>query len=671
MGTIDLETARQRELRRRLWLLGDALSEGCEYLTLRARAKATGVPLQTLWIWCEAYQAHGTDGLYPHDWDELDEESKRLAVERLDLLGDLAETENVTDDQIAVRAEMVGISPRRMERYLARYRISGLWGLAPGKDPENIRRKKKLTQPPREVATLDELALQEMFRRRKILGDLADMAKVSEAAIQPVADAHGVSVRTLRNWLKAYRHYGLAGLAPQQRSDSNQTHDVSERMIGIIKGLRLSKLDATVRAVHKEACTRARQLGEREPSEWQVRAICDSIREPVKLLADGREDEFRNRFRTTMRRRWGGSQLIYQIDHTQTDVLVKDMRRDRYRTQSGQVRLYLTLVMDSSSRVIVAAIFGYDRPDRHTVAAAIRDALLAPLTKPYGGVPHEIWVDHGKELIAQHVYELTRELGIELQPCRPHQPQEKGIVERFFGTLNTRLWSTLDGYVASSVDARNPLATAELTPAELVAIFWRFVDQYHHEVHSETGETPLDYWQNHCFADRVDPHALDMLLKESKSHKVIKIGIKHEGREYWHPELAAIVGEDVLIRGMPTYMAPDEIEVFYQGRWLCTALATDTERGQKLVRDAIGDAQRSQRQQLRSEIQEARTALQAADEDIAARQQATQNEPPTGASSTTAGAGQETEGHSAFPGPSDPDGDDDESDFLDVLLQRK
>ena len=80
---------------------------------------------------------------------------------------------------------------------------------------------------------------------------------------------------------------------------------------------------------------------------------------------------------------------------------------------------------------------------RFTVASAIRDSLLITGTKSYGGAPDEIWVDNGKELLSKHVEYLCKELGILLQPNPPHQPQLKGIVERFFQTLNTRLWATL------------------------------------------------------------------------------------------------------------------------------------------------------------------------------------------------------------------------------------
>jgi putative transposase len=264
----------------------------------------------------------------------------------------------------------------------------------------------------------------------------------------------------------------------------------------------------------------------------------------------------------------------------------------------------------------MAALFGYDHPDRFTVAGAIRDSLLVSDIKPFGGIPDELWVDHGKELLSAHVYQLASEMGIMLQPCAPHQPQLKGIVERFFGTLNTRLWSTLPGYVASNTVERNPKAKAGLTLKELVDKFWAFIARYHAEVHSETGQTPLDYWNERCFAEPADLRTLDILLMEPERRRVINVGIKYNNRVYWHSELAGVVGEDVIVRVAPSYAPPDEIEVFHDGQWLCTAFATDSETGKAVTRRQIAAAQHAQRERIKNRIGQAREALKKADREI-------------------------------------------------------
>lgn len=101
-----------------------------------------------------------------------------------------------------------------------------------------------------------------------------------------------------------------------------------------------------------------------------------------------------------------------------------------------------------------------------------------------------------------------------------------------------------------------------------------------------------------------------MLLKEPATRRVLKEGIKYAGERYWHPELSVLVGEDVLVRAAPHYTAPEEIEVFSEGRWRCTAFAFTSPQGQALERQVVVEAQRRQRAQARSRIKSARDVLE-------------------------------------------------------------
>src|SRR5690242_7333990 len=97
-----------------------------------------------------------------------------------------------------------------------------------------------------------------------------------------------------------------------------------------------------------------------------------------------------------------------------------------------------------------------------------------------------------------------------------------------------------------------------------------------------------------------------MLLKEPATRRVHKDGIKYAADRYWHPELSVLVGEDVLVRATPHYTAPDEIEVFFEGKWRCTAFALSSLQGQTLERQVIVEAQRRQRAHARGRIKAAR-----------------------------------------------------------------
>jgi putative transposase len=628
----DLERARQREAQRKVELLGVLLKSDYQYDLLRERARQVAVPSQPLWAWWHAYREHGIEGLLPTGWLPLDAPSQDVVRTRRAVLGDLADTVEVTEEQILALAPDLDMSDRTRMRLFQRYRIGGLWGLAPHYNPLKTPSLPRRKRPPKRAAgTLDEAAFAEIDRRYQLLGEklvrqVRIEGKASRKAVRDRAKAVGCSEKTLWNYLADYLEYGLPGLAPRERSDKGKSHIISARMRQVIEGLCLPKRRRrSINKIHEEACKRARALGEPEPSKWQVRVISASIPKPDKLLAEGREEKFKSKYGITyilaFLEEWN-PQVILEIDHTQIDVLAKDMRPEKYQSKSGEIRPWLTLALERRSRLIMAAIFSYDRPDQYTVAAAIREAILISDDKPYGGIPDIILVDNGKELLSHHIQHITQGLHIILRPCIRHQPQQKGKVERIFGTLNTRVWSDQPGYVDSNVQKRNPHARAELTIAQLEEKLRAFIAQYNNEVHSQLkGRTPLEYWNERCFAEPIDERDLDPLLKKSKLCKVIKTGIKYRGRLYWHRALGGYVGKYVFVRAVPSYAAPDEIEVFDRDDWICPAFAIDSEVGKAVTAEDVRAAQREQREQAWDRIHAARDAVKQVDAEIAAIQQ--------------------------------------------------
>jgi hypothetical protein len=281
----------------------------------------------------------------------------------------------------------------------------------------------------------------------------------------------------------------------------------------------------------------------------------------------------------------------------------------------------------------------YDVPDSNDIAAVIRDALIVTDEKPYGGVPHAIWVDQGAQLVSHHVRRIARDLHFELKDGKPNHPedrgdpQERGIEERFFGTLKTRLWSTLEGYVHSNTKERNPNAKAKLTTTELAQELQTFIDKYHREVHSETKMTPLQFWAKNCHATGAPPRDLDILLLRKEERVVNKDHIHYGTRRYWDDDLAEIpIGTKVTIYAQADYIRPNEIEVFYNGRHLCTASAHDSAKGRAVTGARVLAAQRRQRQRINTAIRQKKNVLHNADRQIEAqgpliKQEAPQSQP--------------------------------------------
>lgn len=617
----DLETARSQEADRRLKILGplaDAKSDAC---CLKPRARQTWVPLRLLSDWRERYLAKGIQGLLPEDWAAVSADDQSNIMERFGFLGDLADAETITWAAVQDQAEGKPYSKWTVRRWLTRYRRGGLWGLLHATDPQtHLSPRRDASRRLPEPGMLTEHDLKVMQDRRDVLGELAEKVHLTNKEVKDQADLKHVSEKTIWNYWGDLRAYGFLGLAPQPRSDQDRHYKISPKMIGIIVGIRLSNLDFPVRATWEEACKRARLLGEVEPSLWQVRSIIEGIPDAVKLLADRREKDFRNGSRLSHRIDWSGLPCTILIDHVHPlHILVKDLRRGPSRVSSGEVRPYMTLAFERGSRQAPAVRFSYDVPDKYQVGACIRDLLRPSPLKPFVVTPEEIWVDNGRDLVSSYVRQLTHGLGIHLHACYPHDPEARAEIERFFETLNTRCLAKLPGYVGSNPTERNPAAKAELILAQVAAEIEAFLLVYNHEQHSWTGQVPWAYWEEHFFEDPPDERLLDMLLMEPVTRVVAKADIQYEGRLYWAPEFAELVNEAVEVRAAPCYQAPDELEIYFEGRHICTALAIDSPVGKAVTPRQVAQAQHHQRAWAREHRQSARQALQAADSQLAAQ----------------------------------------------------
>lgn len=542
----DLETARQREAVRRLWCLGPLASADADAKSLQQRARQTRIPLKVLDDWRQRYLAKGVEGLLPDDWIEVSQDNQAFILEHLVLLGDLAYAETITWAAVAAQAENQPCSKWTLERWLSRYRTGGLLALARGANtegtPDSPRRP---TRPVRDPGSLKEEDFDEIERRYTRLGKLAQKAKQGKVPVQEVeklAEDKGISARTLWDDIHDLREYGLFGLAPQKRSDYQQHHKISPRMVLLIKGMRLSKRNCTVRDALEMARVKARILGEVEPSEWQVRAIFDEIPAPVKCLADGKEEEFGDKYRFTHRLVWDPCFMVIALDHVEPlHFYVKDLRTVRYRAKSGETRPYLTLAIDFPTRLVPAFRLSYDKPDRFNVAATLRDCFLPSPLIPFVAVPEQAKVDNGNALNARHVRLLATELDIDLDTCDPHDPQARAILERMNRTLNTELLATLPGYIDPK--AHLPHTPAKLTMDELEAKLLEFFITYNHTEHSETKVAPFQFWLEEYLPQKVDPRKLDVLLLERFPRKVLHEGIKFGNRIYWSAELAILGGQ--------------------------------------------------------------------------------------------------------------------------------
>ncbi len=264
-----------------------------------------------------------------------------------------------------------------------------------------------------------------------------------------------------------------------------------------------------------------------------------------------------------------GSYVVYEIHTLVVDVEIIDRSHFKYRTASGRIRPYLTFCLAPKAYLVMSFTLSADRPDQRSLAALLYAAIMQSQEKPYGGIPDEIWL-YSQIPVGPPLQEALDTLGITLQTLSGELPLS-GEVERFIATLKRDVWESILEYMGFR-ESQPEEVSRSLTLRQMEDALSHYLTQYHQRVNNKTRVSPLTFWQTHCVTERADPHQLTELLGESIPRIVTHKGIQYRARRYWHDDLAELApGTEVLICPTPSLSTPRTIEVFFQGKWKCSA----------------------------------------------------------------------------------------------------
>src|SRR4029079_4168339 len=109
------------------------------------------------------------------------------------------------------------------------------------------------------------------------------------------------------------------------------------------------------------------------------------------------------------------------------------------------------------------------------------------------GVPGSVYVDNGSAFVDNWLLRACAVVGIRLVHSRRGQPQGRGKIERWFRSVRDQFLVEIDDSTADQI------RDTGMTPAgallELNGLCTAWVEaSYHHHVHSETGQSPLQRW---------------------------------------------------------------------------------------------------------------------------------------------------------------------------------
>ena len=381
----------------------------------------------------------------------------------------------------------------------------------------------------------------------------------------------------------------------KRRTNIHKKPKIVTRLKEFIEALAIQTPKSSIASIHRKAVLMAKKKNWHEPSYTSVYNIVKNIKPSLVLLSQKGTKEYQNKYDLLYPRKSTYPNEIWQADHSLLDIwLIND--------KSKPQRPWLTIILDDYSRAIAGYYLTFQAPNSQNTSLTLHQAIWYKKDPNWHicGIPDTFYTDHGSDFTSEHLEQVSIDIKMILSFSLVGQPRGRGIIERFFSTINQLFLSNLPGYVPNGEKTKK-LPTLQLS--DLDKLLYRFlIYKYNMKVHSEINEVPQEHWKNGCFIPRM-PYNLEqldlLLLTESRARKVHQDGIHFQTIKYIDPVLAAYVGEQVIIRYDPRDIA--EIRVFYKGEFICRAINYEL-AGQNISLKDIIKARNKIRNDLKKEI---------------------------------------------------------------------
>jgi putative transposase len=451
-----------------------------------------------------------------------------------------------------------------------------------------------------DLASLPEADRQSAVERFRLLQPYLE----GHRALTVVAREAGLPYRTAQRWVSLYRRFGPAALARKGRADCGGRRSLSPQMQKAVEGLALQKPPLPITAVHRQAIRIAEHLSEKPPSYGVVYDVVRQLPADLVMLAHEGAKAYGNAFELVQRREAECPNAIWQADHTPLDILL-------VREDGPAAKPWLTVIIDDYSRAIAGYFLHFEAPSAIQTALALRQAIWRKEDPrwPVSGIPNVLYTDNGSDFTSRHIEQVAADIKMQLVFSTPGRPRGRGRIERFFSTLTPMFLSGLPGHTPEGGEIRG---RPTLTLPALDAMLRDFiVGNYNLREHSETKVAPKDRWEQEGFLPRM-PDSLEhldlLLLTVPRARKIHPDGIHFQGLRYVDTNMAAYIGESVMLRYDPRDMA--EIRVFHQDRFLCRAICPELAGETISLRDVMR-ARNQRRRDLRHVLRDRKETIDA------------------------------------------------------------
>ncbi len=333
---------------------------------------------------------------------------------------------------------------------------------------------------------------EEGLRRYRIIAPLLEegLAECEKRQMRRlIGSQEGISRRTLRRWVAAFKHHGFDALLPGERKDKGSCKAISPEALKLAAQLR--------QELPGRSAERIQQL---LASEGFMVARSTLERHLRRQGLSGREIQSAQKQVASRRFNRVGRNTLWQADLKYGPYLPDPGQPDR------KIRTYLVAIIDDATRLVVHGEF-YDNQR----LPVLEDTLRKALTRC--GAPDNLYVDNGKIFVSQWLRLACAKLRIRHLNTKAYSPEAKGKIERFNRTVEEFL---------QEVPLEKPRTLDQLN-----GLFRAWLSEgYNHREHSAlAGKSPAEVFTEDTKALRFPgPEALREAFLWEKTPKVDKTG---------------------------------------------------------------------------------------------------------------------------------------------------
>lgn len=372
------------------------------------------------------------------------------------------------------------------------------------------------------------------LRRYAMIDALVDCTLERGEKSTLLADAkrrYGVSISTLKRYLKRYQTERMAGLERQSRSDHGKPRRLPAEALELAGLLRAE--------VPTRTTTTLISMVEDEHPEWKGLLKRSTLDRHLGQLGKsrrvlGQDRKPRRRFAKIVRG------ALMQMDICIPRLWASD--------EHGEVKqAILVVALDDATRYI-CWLEAFLTQDGGVVETTFKKAALRC------GLPTAVFVDNGSQFVSEQFTGACEALGVRHLSAKPNSPESKGKVERVLGSLQRQVIPELN-----ALGRTMPLA-------ELNQYLHAWVDDYHKREHRELKATPQERWEQDPTPLRMpDPLRLEaaFLLKANRLVNRTALVSLDRKRYLVHDSL---VGRKVEVRYHPR--RPESVQIWLDDRFV-------------------------------------------------------------------------------------------------------